>query len=189
MALLAPATAQASARDVIRDCADNGRLDRDYSKEELKRARKNMPADLIEYSDCREVINAALSGGPGSIDRSGGGGGGGGFAGGSGGAGAPIADAGAAAADANALEAATKKAKNPSIQVGDKVVKPGKNGLFGVAGVPNGMPLPLTIALLAVAAVAVGTGAFRIGRRIPALAGLSVPRPSLRSVSFPRLRR
>ena len=176
---------------MIRDCADNGRLDRDYTKAELKRARKNMPADLIEYSDCREVVNAALSGGPGSIDKSGGGGGGGGggFAGGSGGASAPIADAASAAADAKALEDATNKAKNPSIQVGDKVVKPGKNGLFGVAGVPNGMPLPLTIALLAVAAVAVGTGAFRLGRRIPALAGLSVPRPSLRSVSLPRLRR
>ena len=187
--LAVPASAQASASAVIRDCADNGKLDRTHSRADLQRAKKRLPADLDEYSDCREVIANAINNGP-NASAAGGGGGGAPTAGGggAGGGSAPISPA-EGAADAQALESATAKAKNPSVQIGDKVVKPGKNGLFGVAGVPNGMPLPLTVALLAIAAVAVGVGAYRMGRRIPLLAGISVPRPSLRRVPLPRVRR
>src|SRR5918999_5662799 len=75
IALAVPCTAQASGSDVIRDCAEDGRLDRNYSNGELKDARDNLPSDLDEYSDCREVINGAItSGSDGGGGRDGGGG-------------------------------------------------------------------------------------------------------------------
>ena len=39
------------------------RLDRHYSNSELRRAKNNLPTDLDEYSDCRDVIAAAIKGG------------------------------------------------------------------------------------------------------------------------------
>ena len=48
---------------MIADCARDGQLDRSYSNSELRRARDNLPADLDEYSDCRDVIAAAIKGG------------------------------------------------------------------------------------------------------------------------------
>ena len=48
---------------MIRDCALDGRLDQKYSNSELRRAHNNLPADLDEYSDCRDVIAAAIKGG------------------------------------------------------------------------------------------------------------------------------
>ena len=63
LVLSLPAPAFASADQVIRDCARDGRLDHDYSNAELRRARDNLPADLDEYSDCRDVIANAIKGG------------------------------------------------------------------------------------------------------------------------------
>ena len=73
--LCLPSTAAASPAQVIRDCVDDGVLSRTYSNSELRKARDNLPSDLDEYSDCREVIAAAIKGGPGP--RAGGGGNGG----------------------------------------------------------------------------------------------------------------
>ena len=63
LVLSLPVPAFASADQVIRDCARDGRLDHDYSNAELRRARDNLPADLDEYSDCRDVIANAIKGG------------------------------------------------------------------------------------------------------------------------------
>jgi hypothetical protein len=49
----------ASPIDVIRDCSDDGKLDKHYSQKELKGALNNLPSDLDEYTDCRTVIRAA----------------------------------------------------------------------------------------------------------------------------------
>ena len=62
-ALALPAPAFASPDQVISDCVRDGKLDRHYSNSELRRARNNLPADLDEYSDCRDVIAAAIKGG------------------------------------------------------------------------------------------------------------------------------
>lgn len=79
--LVIPASALASTR-VIRDCTDDGELNRSYSNSDLRDALDNLPADIDEYSDCRDVINDAFrSGGRGD---GGGGGGGGGFGSGGG---------------------------------------------------------------------------------------------------------
>ena len=61
--LALPANAFASADQVIRDCARDGKLDHNYSNSELRRARNNLPSDLDEYSDCRDVIASAIKGG------------------------------------------------------------------------------------------------------------------------------
>ena len=54
-AVLAP-PASGSARDVIRDCSEDGVLNGNYSHGELKKALDQLPSDLDEYTDCRAVI-------------------------------------------------------------------------------------------------------------------------------------
>jgi hypothetical protein len=79
VALALPGLAHASGDDVIRDCAEDGDLDQEYSDEELEDAERNMPSDIDQYSDCRDVIRQAQAGGRGSTDGgsiAGGGGGG-----------------------------------------------------------------------------------------------------------------
>jgi hypothetical protein len=59
IALLAvPAGASASVDQIYEDCQD-GRLDKRYPKTELREALSDMPADLDEYTNCRELIRAA----------------------------------------------------------------------------------------------------------------------------------
>ena len=59
IALLAvPASASASVEQIYDDCQD-GRLDKRYPKSELREALSDMPADLDEYTNCRELIRAA----------------------------------------------------------------------------------------------------------------------------------
>ena len=53
----------ASADQVLRDCIRDGKLDGKYSNAELRKARDNLPSDSDEYSDCSEVIAAAIKGG------------------------------------------------------------------------------------------------------------------------------
>ena len=61
--LLVPTTtAHAQGReDILRDCADDGRLEGDYSASKMRDARNNIPAELEEYSDCRDVLSRAIS--------------------------------------------------------------------------------------------------------------------------------
>src|SRR4051794_14817671 len=72
--LAMPATAHAGYKQVIQDCAEDGVLDHHYPTKDLIKAKKHLPSDLDEYSDCREVIGAAI-GGPRSPRKGGGGGG------------------------------------------------------------------------------------------------------------------
>ena len=53
------APAYGSAGAVIRDCSEDGVLDRHYSQSELTRALDTLPSDLDEYTDCRSVIRRA----------------------------------------------------------------------------------------------------------------------------------
>ncbi len=63
LALLACAPAQAlgDSIDVLDDCQD-GRLDKKYPAKDLRDALEDMPADLDEYTSCREVIRSAQQG-------------------------------------------------------------------------------------------------------------------------------
>ena len=70
--------------EILRDCQD-GSLSGTYTPAEIRDARDNIPADIDQYSDCRDVLSRALiartSGGGGSGGGSPSGGGGSGPAG------------------------------------------------------------------------------------------------------------
>jgi hypothetical protein len=59
--LVAAPVAHASSEDVLDDCQD-GRIDKKYSDGDLRQAIEDMPADLDEYTSCREVIRSAQQG-------------------------------------------------------------------------------------------------------------------------------
>src|SRR3954470_14450515 len=78
----APAANAASSTQILRDCADDGVLQGNYSPSELRRARRNIPTDTDEYTDCRDVLARAAAGAvAGSGVGSGGPGASGGFGG------------------------------------------------------------------------------------------------------------
>jgi hypothetical protein len=59
LALIAPASAMASGRDVLRDCADDEVLSRTYTQREYREALSKLATDSSEYSDCESVIRRA----------------------------------------------------------------------------------------------------------------------------------
>jgi hypothetical protein len=207
LALALPSVAHASPGKVIRDCVEDGDLDRDYSNSDLRKALDNLPSDIDEYTDCREVIGAAVSSG-----RGGGGNGGGNQGGGGpGGAGGPGAGAGAGQSEADFLNSPEEQAARaqdqadlealtdpdardddaPPIDVGGQSVKPGANGLFDLASSGNELPTPLLFSLIALGLMGL-TGAFLALRSgIPALARIPVlskiPKPP--RVRLPSFRR
>jgi hypothetical protein len=194
VALAVPAAAFGSSDAVIRDCAADGDLDHHYSNSDLDQAEKNLPSDLDEYSDCREVIAGAKTSG--SSGGSGGGGGGTGHSG-SGGAGASSAGAAEIAArqkDKAQLDQLTKSGDKPRLDIGGRTVEPGTNGLFDLSSASNGLPLPLLLALIAVGVLTAGGALYALRRRVPALARIPLPRIplprfDLSRVPFPRSRR
>jgi hypothetical protein len=167
-ALVAPAAASATSPiKIIRDCNDDGKLDGHYSNEDLKRAADKIPSDLDEYSNCREVINGAITGGS---DKGGG-------RGSEGGDPNSPPEQAARANDAKTLDKIEKGgsgAPKPSIDVGGETVKPsGSTGLYdNVATSANGMPTSLLIALIAIALLAAGGAAYALRDRLPALTKL-----------------
>lgn len=183
-ALVLPAVASASPSQVIRDCQTDGDLDRHYSNEDLRKAQNNLPSDVAEYSDCGEVIAAAVTAGSdksGNKNNNGGGGDDSGAAGAtSGGAGGDKKKAQKADDDA-ALNKLTKERKKPDLTVGGQSIQPGDNGLFNVASATNGMPLPLLLALIGAVLVAIFGGLLALRRRVPALGKL----PLLSKISLP----
>ena len=162
LALGLPAFAQASSDDVIKDCAQDGKLDKHYSQKELRGAEKNLPSDIDEYTDCRSVIRAAMSGGSGSTG------------------GAPpngiVTDSGAVAgspADVTALQNLTQaatKGKRARVKLAGRDVLPGNAGLTGVlSGLQgaNGMPTSLVLAIAALLILAVVTAYLAAREKFP----------------------
>jgi hypothetical protein len=157
-----PAFAQASSDDVIKDCAQDGKLDKHYSQRELRKAEQNLPSDIDEYTDCRSVIRAAMGGGSGST-----------------GAAPPngiVTASGAVAGspeDVAALEqltAGAAKGKHPHVSVGGKQLVPGNAGLSGVlSGLQgaNGMPTSLVLAIAALVILAIVTAYLAAREKVP----------------------
>jgi heme A synthase len=150
--LVAVPAASAAKRDqIIRDCAD-GSLDGKYSASEMRDARNNLPADVDEYTDCRDLLTRAThSGGP--AGSSGGAGGGSGTTGGSAG-GAPERLSPKSPEDYKTLRDAIEKAGSEPVEFNGRKVLPGAAG-FAADAARRGIPTPLLIllALLGVAAV------------------------------------
>lgn len=56
-----PAVAAASPDQIYADCQD-GRLDKRYSSKDYREALSDIPVDLDEYTNCRELIRSAQQG-------------------------------------------------------------------------------------------------------------------------------
>jgi len=156
-----PASALASGQQAARDCILDGDLDRHYTNAELREALDQLPSDASEYSDCPDVLRAAIKGGS---DKGGGRG--------SPGVGNtnPVAEAAAQEQDQEDLAALTSgDSPPPSVRIGDKRVEPGPNGIFDLATAANELPLPLLLALIAVALLALAGGISSLAERFPVL--------------------
>lgn len=181
VALLAlPAFAQASGEDVIRDCSEDGTIDGSYSQSEYEDARDNLPSDVDQYSDCRDVIAQAQAG---NRKRSGGGGG---ASSGSGGTGAGQSRRGGspkpfegdpALATRSGAYAPTQDDKTAYDRARSDAARGGSlpgglaipaAGDFTPAS-PNSLPLPVLLALVAVALLVAVTLALVARNRLPAL--------------------
>ena len=179
LALLAlPAGAMANP---VADCANDGDLDKNYPNAELRKWLDRIPGDLDEYSNCREILSGAISGGS---DR-----GGNRPTAGADGSPLPPDEQAARTKDSEKLAAITgdPERNRPSVEVGGERVEPGSNGLFDLASASNDLPAPLLATLIALALVALIGGIVALRERIPALARIpllsKIPTPR---VSFPR---
>jgi hypothetical protein len=167
-----------------RDCSLDGKLDKQYSNGELRKALDNLPTDVDEYTNCREIISGAVTG---RSDK-----GGGRPTAGADGSALPPEESAARAEDGEDLAAITgdPEGNPPSVKVGDERVEPGSNGLFDLASASNDMPVPLLVALIALALVALSGGLVVMRERFPALARIpllsKIPAPR---VPFTRFRR
>jgi hypothetical protein len=169
----APAQAQSTRDKIFRECQD-GALRGDYSSREIRDARNNIPDDIDQYSDCRDVLSRALTagaggGGDGSSGGAGGAAAGGGGAGGGGGGGPALTPS--TDADRAALEEAARGG-GEALDVGGRSIAPGVAG-FGADAARNTLPTTLIVvlALLALAAIASAAPVAR-RRAFPAVAGL-----------------
>jgi hypothetical protein len=174
--LVLPAGAQASA---LSDCIQDNDLDHHYSNSELQKALDNLPTDSDEYGNCREILSGAITSGS---DK------GGGRPSDTGPKGGPLtakeqaqrskdnADLAAIAGDA------TGDPRAPSVDVGGQTVEPGSNGLFDLASASNDLPVPLLLALIALAVLAITGVLVALRGRIPLLARV----PLLSKIPAPR---
>lgn len=163
-ALALPAMATADGDDVIRDCARDGDLDREYSDEELQDASENMPSDLDAYSNCREVIRRAQAGGRGSADGTGdslgaGGTAGGGTAGGSGDGATRGGSGGATASDLSEIERRQQEAQDGTA--------PATLAAGADADDDSGLPTPAIIAIALLAFASIAGGLYLLRDQLP----------------------
>jgi hypothetical protein len=157
------ALAAGNYHDAIRDCNDDGVLQGRYSPHTLRQARNHLPNSLREYSDCEDVLAAALA----AAAKPGSGGTGGGNPTPALGDPALTTGSGAIASNAgekSALENQAKKSTNDvaptGIAVGGRSLKPGTAGLStdAVRASPNDLPTPLIAALIALAVMGLLAG-------------------------------
>jgi len=164
----APAASADTRSDIIGDCYDNGKLDGNYTPSQIRDARNNLPADIDQYSDCRDVLARALGGsGSRSVDGGGGGGALGGGTGGDGGATGGGGDLTPNGPDeTKALEDAAKGGDAP-VQVGENDIVPGAAG-FSTGAARNTLPPTLLAMLILLGCAALAAAAPPIRRRVHA---------------------
>ena len=171
LALWAPA-AHANYKDAINDCSDNGQLDRHHSRADIKKAYDNLPTDIAEYTDCRDVLRAALAAGTKP----------GGSSGGGSGYNPPAnpsltTSSGATASSAGdfkALGDATRHSgdshsRAPKVSIAGIDVSPGKGGLVNAASTEgaNKLPRSLLWSLIAVGVLAALATILLVRHRLP----------------------
>jgi hypothetical protein len=162
--LLAAPTASAGVREkILREC-QQGRITGDYTPGQLRDARKNIPTDIDEYSDCRDVLaRAALSG-----RSSGGAGPGGGGTAAPGGVlpGGGNGELTVANGDAEKKDLADALAAAPGgADVAGEHLVPGASGLAADAA-RHGLPTTLLTALVLLGLCALAAAAPAVRRRV-----------------------
>jgi hypothetical protein len=187
-AVVLPATAVASPSAVVQDCADDGALSGKYSNADKRGALGQIPADLDEYSDCRAVISGSIGSepksnatpqastatnpSPGTEEQA---------------ASEPEGEQTTAEESKPAAERAAKKRKRANaakeIAFAERTVGPRTAGVLEANDTANGIPLPVVLALAALALLGTVAGVVVLGKRKPGLAG--TPRRG----RFPRSRR
>lgn len=159
-----PATSAASEQ-IVKECLNNGYVDPDkHSREELQSSLDGLPSDIAEYTDCYDVIADALaskrqrrrSGGGQSDARAAAG-----VAGGAGGGGDAGADGNPPTVEEhggarNEIESTLQRSA-PKVAVGGEGGAPKLDGLEPAAA-SNELPLPILLALIAIALM-LATGA------------------------------
>ena len=155
LVVLVPAANAASTTQILRDCADDGVLQGTYKPSELRKARKNIPTDTDEYTDCRDVLARAAAGAVAGSGASSGGSGGSGGGVGFSSADRPLESPNTPEAQ-DAIAKATARGAPDPIQLGGRPVVPGNAGLASDA-VRNGLPTPLIVLLALLGAAALAT--------------------------------
>jgi hypothetical protein len=172
VALMAPVASAAlnnNFHDAIRDCNDDGVLQDHYTRHALKQAHDRLPASLREYSDCSDVLAAALA----RTAR-------GGSAGGD--TATPQGDpslttgSGAIAPDSGTLDNLKQRTRKSTddraagkVKIAGRDVTPGTGGLWNTAShtSANDLPGSLMLALIALGAMGVLAGVLLLRYRWP----------------------
>jgi hypothetical protein len=163
--LWSPAFAYADGDRVIRDCTDDGQIQGKYSQDEYRDALANMPTDVDEYTDCRDVIRRAQLGTAGGRRSSGTRGGG------SDGAPAvstsdgvpPGADPLAGASPTERAEVDRARSTGDPAGIAGEVVRPGAAPSSSSLG---SLPEPLLIGLILLGAASLAVMAARVRSRV-----------------------
>jgi hypothetical protein len=165
--LLAAPTASAGVREkILRECQE-GRITGNYTPGQLRDARKNIPTDIDEYSDCRDVLARAALTGRGGSGGSGGAGGGGGTAA-PGGVLPGGGDGNLTYANGKDEEKDLVKALQTAPQGADVAgehLVPGASGLAADAA-RHGLPTSLLVALVLIGLCALAAAAPAVRRRV-----------------------
>jgi hypothetical protein len=156
-----PAADAASTTQILRDCADDGVLQGNYSPSELRKARKNIPTDTDEYTDCRDVLARAAAAG---VAGSNGSSSGGGVGGSTGGAGQGLADPHTPEGREIVGQAGARGAPD-AVDIGGRSVVPGNAG-FATGAVRNGIPDTLIVVLVLLGAAALAASAPFVRRSV-----------------------
>ena len=164
--------------DVIRDCAQDGDLDGEYTQEELDDAYRNIPSDIDEYSNCREVIQSAREqrGGGGGDNNAGSAPGGIGTTGGSSGgaAGSP----GGSGNDIAELESRVERSRAddaPAAGVAGEELS--SSGGTYATDASDGVPAALIVALILVAVAALAGAVYLLRDHLPPAIASRLPGP------------
>jgi hypothetical protein len=153
--LLTASPALAGTREQILQQCQDGRLTGDFTVKEIRDARNNIPTDIDQYSDCRDVLSRALAG------PAGGGGGG------TGGGGTLTPST---PQDQKAIADAAARGDTP-VKVDGGTVVPGASG-FEANAARNPLPTGL-IAVLVLLGIAAAAGAAPLLKRLGGVGSLS----------------
>jgi hypothetical protein len=180
LVLALPALAHASGSAVIKDCTYDGVINGNYSTKDYSDALANLPADVDEYSDCRDQIRRAQlgAGGKGGSSSGGGGTAGGGAAGGggtTGGGAAGNGDTGTGGGPVDPLATASPaelasfqkavQSGNAPVALDGRPVTPGTLGGAKTSGLSE-LPTPLIVMLVLLAAGGIGAAGFGTKRLV-----------------------